>query len=360
MLFNEIYGSYYNAVAQILSEAVNGELTDRRINEVIREKAFGESTLTIPTKLKSGDWPLLRDDLTTPIKHSPTMPLTTLQKRWLKSLLADKRIALFSPSCKGLEDVEPLYLPDTFVYYDRYSDGDDYESESYIRNFKTVLTALREKRALRVRFVGHRGIRETYMCIPEKMEYSSKDDKFRLQTSAGGRPATINIGRIRTCEVLDEYSAEEYRPTASKTRTLVLELTDERNALERVMLHFSHFEKETEQMDEIHYRITLRYDLYDETELVIRIMSFGPVLKVISPRSVYDNIRERIEKQLRLGRPAACGAPKRKVRFIGKTEKLVLTQGKTYDVLSVERGWYRIADDSGADYLYPPEMFEIV
>ena len=49
-----------------------------------------------------------------------------------------------------------------------------------------------------------------------------------------------------------------------------------------------------------------------------------------------------------------------KVRYIGKTDFLVLTHGKIYDVLSVEKEWYRIVDDSGEDYLYPPEKFEIV
>lgn len=49
-----------------------------------------------------------------------------------------------------------------------------------------------------------------------------------------------------------------------------------------------------------------------------------------------------------------------KVRFIGETEFLVLTNQKIYNVLSVERKWYRIIDDSGDDYLYPPELFEIV
>ncbi|MBQ7454761.1 MAG: hypothetical protein IJS69_06915 [Selenomonadaceae bacterium] len=34
--------------------------------------------------------------------------------------------------------------------------------------------------------------------------------------------------------------------------------------------------------------------------------------------------------------------------------------GKVYEVLSVERGWYRIIDESEEDYLYPPENFEIV
>ena len=34
--------------------------------------------------------------------------------------------------------------------------------------------------------------------------------------------------------------------------------------------------------------------------------------------------------------------------------------GKVYEVLSVERGWYRIVDESEEDYLYPPENFEVV
>ena len=49
-----------------------------------------------------------------------------------------------------------------------------------------------------------------------------------------------------------------------------------------------------------------------------------------------------------------------KVKYIGKTEYLVLTHDMIYSVLSVERGWYRIVDDSGDDYLYPPESFVIV
>ena len=37
-----------------------------------------------------------------------------------------------------------------------------------------------------------------------------------------------------------------------------------------------------------------------------------------------------------------------------------LTEDKIYDVVSIEQGWYRIIDDSGEDYLYPPDIFEIV
>lgn len=49
-----------------------------------------------------------------------------------------------------------------------------------------------------------------------------------------------------------------------------------------------------------------------------------------------------------------------KVKWKGKTEFLALTKDKIYDVISVEKGWYRVVDDSGEDYLYPPDKFEIV
>ena len=49
-----------------------------------------------------------------------------------------------------------------------------------------------------------------------------------------------------------------------------------------------------------------------------------------------------------------------RVRFLGKTSFLMLTHDKIYNVISVEKDWYRIKDDSGGDYLYRPELFEIV
>ena len=49
-----------------------------------------------------------------------------------------------------------------------------------------------------------------------------------------------------------------------------------------------------------------------------------------------------------------------KVRYLGETSFLELTHDKIYMVLSVEKDWYRLVDDSDEDYLYPPEEFEIV
>ena len=47
-----------------------------------------------------------------------------------------------------------------------------------------------------------------------------------------------------------------------------------------------------------------------------------------------------------------------KAKYIGK-DIVALIQGKTYDILSVERGWYRIMTELGEDYLFPPEVFTL-
>ena len=49
-----------------------------------------------------------------------------------------------------------------------------------------------------------------------------------------------------------------------------------------------------------------------------------------------------------------------KVKYKGKTKPLSLIHDQIYEVLSVEKDWYRIIDESEEDYLYPPELFEIV
>ena len=49
-----------------------------------------------------------------------------------------------------------------------------------------------------------------------------------------------------------------------------------------------------------------------------------------------------------------------KVKFIGKFDTLAFEEGEVYEVISIERGWYRIMTELDEDYLFPPELFEIM
>ena len=165
-------------------------------------------------------------------------------------------------------------------------------------NFRAILQAMEEKRKIRVRFHSSRARRHSYVCVPYSLEYSSKDDKFRLLTSYNRKMLTVNVARIDSVVLKEPYSDAEYHPVNYRERSATMILTDERNALERVMLHFSDLEKETERIGDRRYRITIWCKQGDETEILIRILSFGPVLQVIEPSTLVSQIRERITRQL--------------------------------------------------------------
>lgn len=48
-----------------------------------------------------------------------------------------------------------------------------------------------------------------------------------------------------------------------------------------------------------------------------------------------------------------------KIKYV-KPSNVSLTKDKIYEVLSIERGNYRIVDDTGEDYIFSKEDFEIV
>ena len=298
MIFSELYGAYYNAVAAILQLAVKRPVTREELRTMIESRAFSESVLTIEPALTSGKWQLLRPDGTTPLEYPPTMPLTLLQKRWLKAISLDPRIRLFDFDDSGLEDVSPLFTPDDVHIFDRCADGDPFEEEWYIQTFRLILDAVKNGSPLGIDVKSRRGTRIHLDVMPEYLEYSEKDDKFRLVTFGSRYGKFINLGRILSCKPFQGNAPLNLEnPAAAIDKSVVLELYDDRNALERVLLHFAHFEKEAQRLCGERYRIKLFYRQEDETEMVIRILSFGPLIQVTEPEAFVDLIKERLKMQ---------------------------------------------------------------
>ena len=283
MIFSEINSAYYNAVSHILCEAVSSPISIERIREIAVKYAFAESVIPIEGAIREQNWQLILPDGSTPLRHKPDIPLTELQLRWLKAISLDKRIQLFD--CN-------------FDLPDRYADGDDYEDEEYIRRFRLILSAMHERQPLDIIIRNKKDNELSLTVIPDRLEYSERDDKFRLLTSGSRTASVINLGRITECSLHEgEFKAETSKSHIGKKRTLTLELVDERNALERVMLHFSHFEKTAEKLGDKHYRLTICYDQNDETEMLIRVLSFGPLVRVTAPDRFIRMIQNRLRRQ---------------------------------------------------------------
>ena len=305
MIFSELYSAYYNAVARILEEACTHPLTKAELRGIVEREAFGESLLTIEPAILDERWQLLNTDGTTMIRHAPTMPLTLLQRKWLKAISLDPRIRLFSETgADELDNAEPLFRQEDIDVFDRYADGDPYEDENYIQNFRLILGAIRDQQPLWIDAASPKGHVNHYIMTPQRLEYSEKDDKFRL-AGYGFQHLFINLARITQCKPYNgKVLYTEHPPEPPKKKTVELELVNERNALERVLMHFAHFEKQAERLDVRRYRIRITYNQEDETEMIIRILAFGPVVKVVSPKEFTEQMKERLRRQRRLDRNA--------------------------------------------------------
>lgn len=302
MIFSELYGAYYRAVAAVITEAVKRPLQKNELRAIIEENAFSESILNIEPAICGERWQIIRPDGTTPLKHAPTLPLTTLEKRWLKAIALDPRIRLFPDELPDYPDVRPLFEPEDISVFDKYSDGDPYESETYIRNFRLILSAIKARQPLRIDSANRKGNIVHTVLMPEYLEYSGKDDKFRLIGSGCRYGETVNLARIVSCKPYNKpFRAAPAAKRRRGTEKVEFELYDRRKALERVLMHFAHFEKEAVKISEDKYRVTVSYDKADEAEMVIRILSFGPMIKVTAPDRFAGLIKERLLKQKSCG-----------------------------------------------------------
>ena len=324
-VFSEIYGCYYEIVAQILART--DTVSRQEIIDITERLGFAESSLTVPDKLYSGQWPFLDKSKTgsydSRLEHSPQTPLTLLQKRWLKTLLSDGRIRLFLDDAALLEidgilkDVTPLWDDGQIYYYDRYENGDDYSSEEYRQSFRVITKAAHTKKAVRFDYTSSTGKSGRAYCLPLKIEYSPKNDRFRLialRCPCDKRSFIVRyrFDGIKNVQISDDYqddaaiqkaaqiSYEMFMQGSYDTEPVRLLIQNRRNALERAMLHFANYDKDTRQLDENTWECCIYYDSSMETELLIEILSFGPVVKVVGPDAFVKLIRERLKKQLDL------------------------------------------------------------
>lgn len=301
MIFSELYSAYYNAVAHVISEAMDHPLSKGEIRKIVEDNAFGESAMTVEAALADERWQVIKKDGTTVLNQKPEMPLTMLQKRWLKAVMQDPRVRLFTDELPELKDVEPLFTYEDYCVFDKYGDGDNYEDEKYRKIFRTMLDAVRNKYPVRIKVDNRWGWTVKKTILPLYLEYSEKDDKFRVIAAGKNHTFTVNLGRIRSCARAEGAWEEDTDASVPVKKQVVLELYDRRNALERVLLHFAHFEKEAEKTGEDQYKVTIAYDADDEVEMVIRILSFGPMVRVIEPESFVNLIRTRLREQKSCG-----------------------------------------------------------
>ncbi|MBR1592200.1 MAG: WYL domain-containing protein [Ruminococcus sp.] len=318
-VFSEIYGAYFRIAARVLERNITDE---REIKSIISREGFRDSILFLPQKLipqaDFSDWRLLMrtedGKLKRVTKNPPVRILTLLQKSWLRAKLSDPRIRLFlgddeiSRLNERLSGVMPLYVRENFRFTDMYGDGDDFGSESYRENFGKILSAVKNHEILNICFKSRKGSEITGGFLPLKIEYSRKNNKFRVYCFAvrdGGisHSGTINIGRIEDIKntgiIYDgKTDMKKYFMSRRCSEPVTVRVTPQRNGVARFLTEFSSYEKHTAPDPETGGCIVrIHYDRYDETELLIQLLGFGSVVEIISPPRFRQLAAERVKKQ---------------------------------------------------------------
>ena len=149
--------------------------------------------------------------------------------------------------------------------------------------------------------------------LPCRLEYSIKNDKFRLLTvnrtdRNGTHVEILNLDRMKEVTLLPEFADrlldinESIRSSYYK-EPVRLRIHTERNALERTMLQFANYEKNTTKINDNTYECLIYYNEKMETELLIEVLSFGPMLEVLGNEHFLKQIRQRLYRQKRLWKP---------------------------------------------------------
>lgn len=320
-IFSEMHSRYFYIISEILKAASLGKLNGKDIGEIVAKLGFAETIVSLPAKLlnANGDgYYVLKEESSrhvSVLKGDPPLLLTNYQKRWLKAIIKDKRFPLFADEsqCNAYEellsDVEPLYDSQHFITIDMANDGDDYESKEYRGIFKSIMQGIQANKIIFVIYESGKGNHLSAYFAPYKLEYSIKDDKFRLcgVRVRQGRMRSLyklNLSRIRSVEVT-EYNRPQN--LASYVRSLrmplpvEIEITNERNGFERIFTQLSNFERVSEY-DENKKKCLMRIYYYevDEMELLITLISFGPVIRVLGPDQFKERLVGRIVRQKQL------------------------------------------------------------
>lgn len=314
-LFSEVYGLYYRLVSDILQQ---DEMSRTEIMNFIESNGFAETFYIIESKLLSDDgYGLLKQEdqkYNSTLHHDIRRSLTLLEKRWLKAILNDPKVSLFidqqriSELQNALREIEPLYNPHIFHNYDHFSDGDPIDQEPFQVFFKQLLNAIKSKTALTISYQGTKRRTPSVLTFsPHKIEFSLRDNKFRVHgLSNTGVFTTLNIARILTINstndtYLENYQMLQHLLNQRIEEPLVIKISQERNSLERFMFEFSTFEKVSEMDEESNIcTVNLWYPKQDESEILIRLLAYGPTIKVVSPPLFIQLIRDRVQKQAQL------------------------------------------------------------
>lgn len=239
------------------------------------------------------------------------LPLTKIEIQWLKYCINNTKTKLFLEEnqlskLKDIFTVEENDLPISSInYYDKFKSHNEIaDTGNFIDNFKKIVKAFTDEKTVKINYKSVNSSATTRSVNIGLIEYSNKDDKFRIYCKKENSVSVYNLERINSVEILsdgyDRNSAEKSIKNyiLNQRKEITLEFTNVKNIPDRLLTEFTPWEKLCTRLDD-RYNVTIKYDNLDSFEIVTRLLPYGKNIKILSDTgNVKTELENRINKQL--------------------------------------------------------------
>lgn len=342
-IFNEIFGVYYYIIAEVIlcccSNSDSNKLSNEKINNIVKKVRRWYSSRggnqTSRLSLDEITWLFENDAFGKKSKangkkqiefkyqcdpdtefYKDVLPLTTLEIRWIKTILSDERIVCFFSErqldfIKVYMDTEyPEITPlpvNNLVNFDKHIPIDSIEKLAEQSLITTLIKAINQKMLVDITYVTRYGKEIVGEFKPIVIEFSKRNNKFQaqMQSCENNRFYSINLSQIISLTIVpDEFEYFETLQNYEKHRELNersvdIQFYDVRNTADRILTEFSPWKKYCEYDRETKiYTLHLFYQKDEELDLVVRLMGYGGNIHFVNKEhSIAREILRRYEKQ---------------------------------------------------------------
>lgn len=250
--------------------------------------------------------------------YRDVVPLTTLELRWLKTIVRDQKMRLFFSGDEitllqnlldeNASSIKALPM-NKVVFFDRFRFTEK-NARRETAVLATILEGIYDQRTVRLKYhTNQKGPRHGEFR-PIVLEFSKRNNRFQgyFQNCKTNAILTINIAQIETATetgTVFDYSAAEialadYRK--NNTTSVEIEFSNVKNIVDRILTEFSPWEKRCSFDAKIRkYRLTIFYQTPDELDLVVRLLGYGAYLRFVDKEHpIFKEIQLRMKKQMEL------------------------------------------------------------
>lgn len=342
-IFNEVFGVYYYIIAEVIlcccSNSDSNKLSNEKINNIVKKVRRWYSSRggnqTSRLSLDEITWLFENDAFGKKSKangkeqiefkyqcdpdtefYKDVLPLTTLEIRWIKTILSDERIVCFF-SERQLDFIKvymnteyPEITPfpvNNLVNFDKHIPIDSMEKLAEQSLITTLIKAINQKMLVDITYVTRYGKEIVGEFKPIVIEFSKRNNKFQaqMQSCENNRFYSINLSQIISLTIVpDEFEYFETLQNYEKHRELNersvdIQFYDVRNTADRILTEFSPWKKYCEYDRETKiYTLHLFYQKDEELDLVVRLMGYGGNIHFVNKEhSIAREILRRYEKQ---------------------------------------------------------------